>query len=194
MGSYTVIMETGNALVQLLRRELVPEIIPNADSIGLASPADRGDLSLCVHLFDVSESEEFRQSGMLPDGVRRQKFPPVYLTLSYLVTAFSASDVKFRSGEEQRILGKVIQVLRDYPVLDPEKMEFGPGGVPEGIRMEPRKMEAEEKLKVWNFPNLACKLSLFYKIGPIPLESARTRQISRVRSVEFGTGKQEDEE
>ncbi len=192
MGSYTVIMETGNALVQLLRKELVPEIIPNADSIGLASPADRGDLNLCVHLFDVSESGEFRQTGMQPDGIRRQKFPPVYLTLSYLITAFSASDVKFRSGEEQRVLGKVIQTLRDYPVLDPEKMEFGPGGAPDGIRLEFRKMEAEEKLKIWNFPNLAHKLSLFYKVGPIPLESARTKQISRVRSVEFGIGDQED--
>lgn len=193
MGSYTIIMETGNALVQLLRKELVPEIMPNEDSIGLASPADRGDLNLCVHLYDVSESEEYRQSGMQPGGLSRQKFPPIYLTLSYLITAFSASDVKFRSGEEQRILGKVIQVLRDAPVFDPETMQFGAGGSPEGIRMEMRRIEAEEKLKIWNFPNLANKLSLFYKIGPVPLESARTKEIRRVRSIEFGLSGQEDE-
>ena len=185
MGSYTVITEAGNAIVRLLRKELVPEIIPNADAIGLATPADRGDIVLCVHLYDIGESGDFRVSGMVSDGVSRQKFPPVHLTLSYMITAFSASDVKFRAEEEHRILGKVIQVLRDYPVLNPETMELGPGTGKEGIRLEMRRLEAEEKLKFWNFPNLANKLSLFYKLGPLPLESARTREIRRVGSTEF---------
>ena len=187
MGSYTVITEAGNALVQLLRRELVPEIIQNGDAIGLASPADRGDLVLCIHLYDISESEDFRMSGMVSDGVSRQKYPPVYLTLSYMITAFSASDVKFRSQEEHRILGRVIQVLRDHPILNPDTMELGAGNGREGIRLEMRKLETEEKLKLWTFPNLANRLSLYYKMGPLPLESARTRDIQRVGSVEFRT-------
>lgn len=185
MGGYMVIAETGNALIRLLRQELVPEIIPNADAIGLATPADRGDLVLCIHLYDISESEEYRQSGMISDGVNRQKYPPVYLTLSYMITAFSTSDVKFRSGEEQRIMGRVIQVLRDFPILNPETMEFTAGRGREGIRLEMRKMDQEEKLKLWNFPNLASKASLYYKVGPVPLESARVKEIQRVGSVEF---------
>lgn len=187
MGSYTVIADAGNALVKLLRREMVPNIILNDDGIGLASPADKGDLTLCIHLYDISESEEYRMSGMISDGVDRQKFPPTYLTLSYLITAFSASDVKFRSEEEQRMLGKVIQVLRDYPMLDPDTMEFVTGSGRDGIRIEMKKIEMEEKLKVWTFPNLAQKLSLFYKMGPMPLESAKTKNVKRVRGVEFRT-------
>lgn len=187
MGSYTIIADAGNALVKLLRREMVPNIILNDDGIGLASPADKGDLTLCIHLYDVSESEEYRMSGMISDGVDRQKYPPTYLTLSYLITAFSASDVKFRSEEEQRILGKVIQALRDYPVLDSDTMEFVAGSGRDGIRMEIKKIEMEEKLKVWTFPNLAQKLSLFYKMGPLPLESAKTKDIKRVRGMEFRT-------
>ena len=185
MGSYTIIADAGNAFVKLLRREMAPNIILNDDGIGLASPADRGDLTLCVHLYNLSESEEYRMSGMISDGMDRQKYPPMYLTLSYLITAFSASDVKFRSEEEQRILGKVIQVLRDYPVLDPDTMEFVAGGGRDGIPIEMRKMELEEKQKAWAFPDLAQKLSLFYKMGPLPLESAKTKNIKRVRNVEF---------
>lgn len=189
MGSYTVISETGNALVRLLRRELVPEIIQNADSVGLASPADRGDLVLCIHLYDIRESEEIRVNGMLSDGVGRQKYPPVYLTLSYMITAFSASDVKFRAEEEQRIMGRVVQVLRDNSVLDPENMEFVSGR--DGIRIEMLKLETEEKLKLWNFPNQAAKMALYYKLGPLPLESSKTRDISRVTSIEFRDSGQE---
>lgn len=184
MGNYTIIAEAGMAMVNLLRRELVPQVVQNADAIGLASPADKGDLTVCIHLYDISESEEFRKSGMISAGLKSQKFPPSYLTLSYTITVFSASDVKFRSEEEQRIMGRVIQVLRDYPVLDPDMMEFVTGS-PEGIRIEMRRMEVEEKLKIWNFPNLPNRLSLYYKLGPVPLESARTKEISRVRQMEF---------
>lgn len=185
MGSYTIITEAGNALVRLLRKELVPELILNADAIGLATPADKGDLVLCIHLYDVSESEEYRQTGMISDGINRQKYPPVYLTLSYMITVFSASDVKFRAEEEHRILGKVIQVLRDYPILNPETMEFMAGTGRDGMKIEMRKMELEEKQRLWNFPNLASKVSLFYKIGMVSLESAKTREIQRVGSIEF---------
>lgn len=185
MGNYTVISEIGNAMVQLLRKELVPGIIPNADGIGLATPADRGDIILCIHLYDIAESEDYRQSGMVPNGIRQQKYPPVYLTLSYMITVFSNSDIKFRSEEEQRIIGRVIQVLKDNPVLNPENMEFTSGKFADGIRIEMRKMELEEKQKIWNFPNLATKLSLYYKVGPVPLESAKSREIQRVSSIEF---------
>lgn len=185
MSDYAVIAETGNAIVQLLRKELVPDIISDSAGIGLASPADRGDMVLCVHLYDVSESDTYRVSGMISDGTDRQKFPPIYLTLSYLITAFSAGDVKFRSGEEQRILGKVAQVLRDYPTLNLNTMEFGGGNEEDRIRIEIMKADAEEKSKLWSFPNLAPKLSLFYRVGPVALESARTEKVKRVQEIEF---------
>lgn len=185
MSNFTVIEETGNAIVRLLRKELVPEIVSSSAGIGLASPADRGDLSLCVHLYDVSESEVYRVSGMIPDGADRQKYPPVHLTLSYLITAFSTSDVKYRSQEEQRILGRAAQALRDYPILNLDTMEFGTGGGEDQIRIEMTKLDADGKMKLWSFPNLPPRLSLFYHMGPVALDSEQTRNIRRVQEIEF---------
>lgn len=184
MSNYIIISETGKALVKLLQKELVPDLIKNDAAIGLASPADKGDMILCIYLYDVKESESYRVSGMISSGETRQKFPPVHLTLSYMITAFSSSDVRFRSEEEQRILGRVIQVLHDYPTLNPNTMEFGAGGE-EGIKLEMYKADLEEKMKVWNFPNLAQRLSLFYRMGPVSLESAKTKEIKRVQGIEF---------
>lgn len=185
MSDYTIIAEAGKALVRLLRKELVPDLIRNGADIGLASPADRGDMILCVHLYDVSESETYRVSGMISDGAERQKFPPIHLTLSYMITVFSTGDVKFRSEEEQRILGKVAQVLRDCPILNLDTMEFGMGGGEEQIRLEMLRADLDEKAKVWAFPNLAAKPSLFYRMGPVALESARTKNVKRVQEMEF---------
>lgn len=185
MGNYTIIAEVGNALVRLLQKELVPDIVSSAAGIGLASPADRGDMTLCIHLYDVSESQNYRVSGMISDGVDRQKFPPIHLTLSYMIAAFSASDVKFRSQDEQRILGKVVQVLRDNPILNLDTMEFGTGSEGERIRIEMIKPNAEEKTNVWSFSKIDSKLSLFYRLEPVALESAKTKNIRRVQEIEF---------
>lgn len=188
MSDYAVIAEAGNALVRLLRKELVPDLIRNAADIGLASPADRGDMAVCVHLYDVSESETYRVSGMISDGADRQKFPPIYLTLSYMITVFSAGDVRFRSEEEQRILGKVAQVFRDCHILNPDTMEFGMGGGEEQIRIEMLRADWDEKAKVWSFPNLAAKPSLFYRMDPVAIDSARTKNVERVQEMEFQRG------
>ena len=185
MSDYTIIAEAGNALVRMLRKELVPDLIRNGADIGLASPADRGDMTLCVHLYDVSESETYRESGMMSDGAERQKFPPIYLTLSYMITVFSTGDVKFRSEEEQRILGKVAQVLRDCPILNLDTMEFGMGGSGEKIRIEMLRTDFDEKARVWSFPNLAAKPSLFYRMDPVALDSAKTKNVKRVQEMEF---------
>lgn len=185
MGNYTIIAEVGNALVRLLQKELVPEIVASNAGIGLASPADKGDMTLCVHLYDVVESETYRVSGMTSDGADRQKFPPIYLTLSYMITAFSASDSKFRSADEQRVLGKVAQVLRDYPILNLDTMEFGTGSEGDRVRIEMIKADVEEKINVWSFPNLAPKLSLFYRMDPVALESSKTKNVRRVQEIEF---------
>jgi hypothetical protein len=41
-------------------------------------------------------------------------------------------------------------------------------------------MSVEDKMKLWNVPNKAYKLSLFYKVAPVELESAKSRGVQRV--------------
>ena len=75
MGKYTVIADVGGALVKLLRDNLCPEVILNPDDIGLCSPADKGDMVLGLHLYDVRENQDLRATGMVDLGPGRQRFP-----------------------------------------------------------------------------------------------------------------------
>jgi len=177
-----MIAEVGNLLVKILRRELIPDVIPHSSNIGLCSPEDHGDLQLGVYLYDISENEDIRVSGMVNEGINRQVFPPTYLSLHYMLTAYSASDIKARASEEQKILGRVIQVFHDYNVL-PEG-ELGDGAsMP--ARIELQRMERFEKMRLWNMPNIPYRLSLFYRVQPVEIVSAKTKEISRVRDVDF---------
>lgn len=187
MAGYSIISDVGNGIVKLLRSQMVPEIILNSDAIGLCSPDDRGDMTLGIHLYDVKESDEVAGNGprMRPVGENAQRYPSVFLTLFYMITVYSSSDIKFRASEEHRILGKTIQTLSDHSTLGTEWIgeEAGLGNLP--IRIEMMRIDNEEKMKMWNTPNLPYKLSVYYKVYPVEIESLKTKDISRVVDVDL---------
>ena len=187
MSNYSAIAETGELLVKLLRENLVPKVILNSDSIGLCNPADRGDYTLGVNLYDVRESEEMFPSGMRDRSVNEQKYPSKFMTLFYMVTVYSNSDLKYKAMEEQKIVGKVIQILMDNNLLKNGQEHSNPA------RIEMLRISRDERGKIWSEYSVPYKLSLFYKVYPIEIESAKTRIISRVRETEFTFKEQKGE-
>lgn len=185
MAGYTIISDVGNAIVKILRDNMVPEVIPNADAIGLCSPADKGDFVLGLYLYDVRESEEVFASGMRMSGQNEQRYPSKYMNLFYMLTAYSMSDVKFRSSEEQRILGRAIQVLMDHGMLDAGQVGASGGGDTYPIKIEMLRLDNEEKMKLWNMPDVPYKLSLYYKVSPVEIESTRVKTVHRVTEIDM---------
>jgi hypothetical protein len=180
MGKYTVIADAGEALVRLLRENLCPEVILSQDSIGLCSPAEKGDHILGLHLYDVRESQEMRGTDMVNLSAGRQRYPSAYLTLSYMITAYSKADEKHRAGEDQRILGRVVQTFADWAALSADTLTPVARASGSDLRIQMLTLETEAQQRIWNVPNQAYRTSLFYRVGPVELESARTRTVQRV--------------
>lgn len=178
MGRYTVIADISQKLSDLLSNEMVPDIIADKNSIGLCSPDEKGDFSVGIYLYDIEENTDFKRSGMVNISYSEQKFPPMVLSLYYMITAYSTSDLKFRAVQEQRILGKVMQVLSDNAVISGE--EFGNDVMGADIRIELLDLSTEEKMKLWNDTTKPYKTSLCYRVTPVELESTKARRISRV--------------
>ncbi len=185
MAGYTIISDVSDALVKILRDNLVPDVIQSMDGIGLCSPAEKGDFALGLYLYDIRENEDIFASGMQMAGQNEQRFPPKYINLFFMITAYSMSDLKYRASEEQRILGRVIQVLMDHGTLDPAIIGKSGGNDRYPIRLEMLRLDNDEKMKLWNIPNEPYKLSLYYKVSPIEIESTRVKNVSRVRQVDL---------
>lgn len=179
---YGMIADVGNLLVEILCRELVPGLIPHKNQIGLCSPDGHGDLKVGIFLYNISENPDIRISGMVNAGVSRQVYPSTYLDLYYMITAYSDTDMKYRAEEEHRILGRIVQALGDNRILS-EGMLGGNVSMPAKIQFQ--KMESYEKNRMWNFQELSYKLSLFYVVRPVEIPSARSKEIVRVRDVEY---------
>lgn len=169
--------------MRILRDGLVPEVIPGSHAIGLCSPADKGDYSLGLHLYDIRECEDVRATEMVQVRPFSQQFPPMLLSLYYMITAYSDSDLKFRAAQEQRILGRVMQIFYDNPVIQADRI--GPSALGMDMRIELLNPELDEKLRLWNMPDIPYKASLFYRVTPVELESVRTKRVTRVTELSF---------
>lgn len=179
------IADIGNAVLSLLREHLVPDTISSPDAIVLCSPEDKGDALLGIHLYDIRENEEMRASKMVNLSTERQRYPSTYLSLSYMITAYSNADVKFRAAEDQRILSRTVQVLSSFGHFDAQTLQPTEKLGEMDLRMRMLPISIEEKQRLWNFQKVPYRVSLFYRVAPVELRSMRGRKVQRVVDVEM---------
>jgi hypothetical protein len=185
LGNYLALADVGNSIVKLLRENMVPEPVSKPEFIGLCSPAEKSDFQLTLHLYSIVENGEFRPVSMVNAGENKLRFPPMSLTLFYLLTAHSSADVKSRANDEQRILGRAIQVLNDNRVLDGSKLIGTLADNNEALEVVFERTTHEEMLKLWSFPSVPYKLSVIYKVSPVFIESTKVREVKRVIDAEI---------
>jgi len=179
VAGYTAIADLGASVLRLLRDNMTPDPVSRPDLIGMASPRDAGDLVLSIFLFNVKENGESRRTGMQDRGGVLQ-YPPLALDLYFLITAHSNADRLTRSLDEQRVLGRAMQVLYDNSVIRSPYLEGSLAESGETVRISHAGMDGEGLLKLWQFGDLPYKLSTVYRVGPILLDSNRTKEVSRV--------------
>lgn len=185
MGSYAVIEETGNGIVKFLREKLVPEFVDHKEEIDLCSPDERGDLTVGIFLYDIRESEEMIGIGPRDKGIAKQIYPSLFLNLYYMITVYSESDIKFRARQEQKLLGRILQVFHENKLFPEEYLHDGSQTIHYPVKVELEKLRLEDKMKIYNVPGKSYKNSLFYRVYPVELESDLVKKVHRVVDVDL---------
>lgn len=182
---YTVISSVNDSLMRLLRQKTVPQVIASREEIGICSPGEHGDMALGIYLYDIEESGEMRLNGMQPLNEQYQQYPPMYLNLYYMFTAYSNIDIRYREEENHRILAKVMQLFHDYPILEKQMSDLSQEESGSQIHIVPHQIKLEEKMAIWHNQGSGYQLSIFYKIAPVKLNSTIRKEISRVKEIQL---------
>ena len=185
MAGYGIISDVSEAIIRILRDGMVPDIIPGSEGIGMCHPSDKGDIQLGICLYDIKRNPDIIATDRIPVGASKLRNPPQYVDLYYMITAYSMSDIKFRTLEEAKILGRTMQLLQSHAVLKGDILGKSAGELTQVPRIEFLDLEAEEKNRIWNIPEVPYKLSLFYKVYPIEIDSLTLSDITRVTSVDL---------
>lgn len=190
MSTYTAIADTGSAIIRLLRENMCPEPVPNPETILMCPASEKGDFLLGLHLYDIQESGDYRQVNMINVSDRIRRHPPMALTLYFILTVNSSAHISSKSIDEQRILGRAMQVLYDFPVILPTTPGNDSGNAPP-IGITPNNMTFEDKSRLWSSLSTPSRLALYYKVSPILIDSTKTVESSRVTSMDIIFGKRE---
>lgn len=171
MAKYTIISDIGKGLVSLLRDKLVPEPVDKGESIGICDPKDRGGYIVGIHPYDIKEDTSGRatENTTLPDGSVQD--PPAMIELYYVVSVCSKAEIETKALDEAKIIGKIIQIFKDNPTIPPRYMPNNVGMPIENVPISMLPLNMEEKVKVWTMFGESYKLSVFYVVGPIAIDS-----------------------
>ena len=104
-----------------------------------------------------------------------------------MISIASKSEQAAKAEDEHRILGRIVQVLRDNAVIPKKYMPESLRLANEEIRIEMLPLELEEKVKVWTMFSEPYKLSVFYSVGPIIIDSEVIKAPAK-RVTSFGVG------
>lgn len=180
MNDYMVIADMGTHITGLFREMLVPDLISHPDKIYLGNPTENPQAALSIYLYDIKKDSNVTALGMIDKGMNRQRYPSMYLALYYMITAISVSDIKYRALEEQKILGRVMQIMQDVGVMEKRRDGSIKSKWPNGMLVSLLELEMDEKLKIYQSFGQSYKPSLFYRITPVELHSAQERDIHRI--------------
>ncbi len=171
MAKYTIISDIGKGILELLRDKLVPEPVDSSEKIGICDPKERGGYIVGIHPYDIREdlSGAAKDAKTLPDG--SQQDPPAMIELYYVISVSSKAEAESKALDEAKIIGKIIQVIKDNPVIPPRYMPSNMGVPVENVPISMLPLNMEEKVKVWTMFGESYKLSVFYVVGPIALDS-----------------------
>jgi Pvc16 N-terminal domain len=193
MSDFTVISETSDALLRVLWEEIqldpaVNPLIDNEDRLSLQSPhelKDNDSVRLSVYLYRIVEDPYMKNRPPVQGAGLRQRRAPLTLDLFYLVTPLVGLP-----KEQQIVLGKVLQVFHDRPLLEGTDVSAAMADAGEELRIVLNPVSLEETTRVWQALEMSYRLSVCYVVRVTMIESTRTRETQPVvaRTNRYGEG------
>ncbi len=187
MADYTAFVEAGNALVELLRDSLTPEPLSDREQIALCSPHESENNQLTLFLYHIEEDSPNATAGYYQLGRDLQRRQPARYVLRYLVTAHSKAPAQLKEADQHRILGAVMQTLRDNPVIPARYLTGSSAEEGAELHVLVERTPLEQLQKIWNNTSKEYKLSFVVAVSGVTIRSRRERRVPRVTEVEIDT-------
>lgn len=183
MSDFSVISDVSNQILKLMREQICPEMIQSPESVKLVSPSDKNsDFQLGLYLYDIQELREYKQVDLIRMNGGKARYPAKPLNLYFAFYMNNKSQMMSDAENEQRILGRVMQVLMDNAILDGTANEEQED---EGAAITLLTMSFEDKTKLWSVLSLPYQLAIYFSVSPVILSSRRIYSFSRVLHAEY---------
>jgi Pvc16 N-terminal domain len=177
---YAALRATSVTLQKLLESSLKTDVLLQSFFSGggmvvsLNSPQEMGDQAqgVSIWLYRVVRDAQTLNAPPVRINATQVKRQPLPVCLHYLITPIVDPGAANGAETEQLILGKVMQVLHDHPLLTSTSLqkEFEGSQVELRVRMEP--LTLDELSRVYHALNRSFQLTVSYEVSVVVIESA----------------------
>lgn len=196
MASYSAIAETGETLVGVLRDRMASLI--DDGEVALASPADLGadtTVRVTLYLYRIEPNAYLRNTETHAADPETAASRPLALDLYYLLTAYpgaSGADETARSHEQQRVLGRAMQVLNDESIVTGSALRGSL--VDDGeLRLSIDTEATTDPIDIWStFSETPYQPSVSYVVGPVFIDAEPEVPTARVLERRVGATAADD--
>lgn len=167
------ILQAGKCLLELLRKELCPELVQDGDLIMLASPWEEADYRVGIYLYDIQDHSVMPTAEVLL-GNEERRFPPKAVELSYLIFCNEAHRFGGIQREQiQVMLNEVVRTVYDHPFLEQEDGQ--------ALQISFLRESVDFKIRLWGSFNRPLQPAIYVSAVPVLIGSRRKRKVSRVQ-------------
>jgi hypothetical protein len=190
---YTALRATSRTLTQYLQQrfETDPNLMDFFDAgrggtmlVTLKTPEEMVSTSvegLSVWLYRVIRDEEHLNAPPQRIGPNLLRRSPLPLRLHYLITPITNTQLLVGPETEQVILGRVLQIFHDHPILRGTDLEDDFSGTEVELHVRLESLSLEEITRVWDALEGSYQLSISYEVSVVDIESAtEPEQVSPV--------------
>ncbi len=181
MAGYSAVKDAGKTLSSLIWNNMkndnqITPIISSENQIALSSPEElTPDKKLSLFLYMIAEDSYQKNHEPLPIGPEEMEGPPIYLNLFFMITPNTADTEK-----DHLLIGKVAQIFNDNRILRGPVLRGDLVG--EELRLTFCSLSLDELNKMWSVISKSSpyRLSAYYEVGPVKIDSTRKRGVKRV--------------
>jgi hypothetical protein len=181
---YTALRATSATLAELLRAHFIADsalrLLFDSGSggtmvVSLNSPqemVDNTEQGVSLWLYRVVKDGE--RANDSPERISRTQVRrrPLPLSLEYLVTPIVAVRENHSSPEtEQAILGKIVQIFHDHPILSGTALQDDFIGTDLELHVRLESLSVDESARIFDALEQSFQLSLSYQVGMVLVDS-----------------------
>jgi Pvc16 N-terminal domain len=198
---YTALRATSLTLAELLRQRFIADTnlrnlfdarYGGSMIVSLNSPQEMTDNNaegLSLWLYRVTRDSERLNAPSERISPRQLRKAPLPVCLHYLMVPIVAADNLASPETEQIILGKVLQVFHEHPILRGEDLRDDYGGTSAEWHVRLQALTSEEIFRIYDTLERSYQLSVSYEVTSVDIESSQEPEnISPVKVVlpEYG--------
>lgn len=183
MSTYDALAEVGKSLRNLIWKYVSVDPVLKLDitsaDIIHAHPSSTDKGKLCIFLYRMEEDPYQKENKWDDAGTTSLTKPPITFNLFYMIAPRYDATLVDHILKDHLLLGKVMQILYDNPVLRSPDLQGSLAAETLNVRfLSP---SVDEINKIWSMPdNSRYMIAAYFEVSPLRLDSSRSMAIKRV--------------